>query len=253
MKEFPILEFDVNRKAIIEPEDIFEKIDIPDRAVICFFSDVIQKLNDEGKLRLIYNIKTEMGYHPIYEIDYNGHKVAVLSSGVGAPLAAGMLEELIALGSSKFIACGGAGVLDKNVVLGHVIVPNYAIRDEGTSYHYLEPSREVQINKDGIDAIVRVLERHKVKHIIAKTWTTDAIFRETSTKVEQRKLEGCLSVEMECSALCAVAEFRNVLFAQILYGGDVVDCEEWDPRDWNNRAKIREELLNLAIESCLEL
>jgi len=164
-----------------------------------------------------------------------------------------MFEEVIALGARKFIACGGAGVLDKEVAVGHIIIPNCAIRDEGTSYHYLEPSREVYVNKVGIEAIERVLERHNCKYIVAKTWTTDAFFRETVGKVNQRKSEGCLTVETECSAFCAVAKFRGVTFAQILYGGDLVDCDEWDPRDWNDRTEIREKILWFAIESCLEL
>ena len=70
-------------------------------------------------------------------------RVALFHPGVGAPLAAGLLEEVIASGCKKFIACGGAGVLDREIAVGHLIVPTAAIRDEGTSYHYLPPGREV--------------------------------------------------------------------------------------------------------------
>lgn len=252
-KEFLILEFDKDRSEVVEPHKIFDKIDIPEYAVLCFFNDVFEMLKEDGTVKLIHNLKTEMGLHPLYEVDYLGRKIALINPGIGAPLAAGILEELIALGAKKFIACGGAGVLDKEIAVGHIVIPNSAIRDEGTSYHYLEPSREVIVNKLGIEAIEKVLLRHKCKYKIAKTWTTDAIFRETVGKVNKRKTEGCLTVEMECSALCAVAEFRDVIFAQILYGGDVVDCDEWDSRDWNNKTEIREKILWFAIESSLEL
>lgn len=252
-REFPILEFDNDKSAIIEPHKLIKEIDIPKNAVICFFNDVIELLKKEGEAKLIKNQKSEVGLHPIYEVEYLGKKIAVFHLGLGAPLAVGLLEEVIALGSKKFIACGGAGVLDKEIAVGHVIIPNSAIRDEGTSYHYLEPSREVKVNEKGIKAIEKVLTKHKCKYILAKTWTTDAFYRETIKKVNQRKAEGCLTVEMECSAFCAVAEFRNVVFAQILYGGDAVDCEEWDSRSWTDRTEIRENIFWFAVESCLEL
>lgn len=252
-KEFPILEFDNNRSAVLEPHNLIQEIDIPKNAVICFFNDVIERLKNDGKAILLKNLRSEIGLHPIYEVEYMGRKVAVFHPGIGAPLGAGMLEEVIALGAKKFIACGGAGVLDREIAVGHVIVPSAAIRDEGTSYHYIEPSREISVNKIGIEAIEKVLTKHKCKYIISKTWTTDAIYRETISKVNQRKSEGCLTVEMECSAFCAVSEFRNVIFAQILYGGDVVDCEEWDSRNWNDREDIREKIFWFAVEASLGL
>lgn len=252
-REYPILEHDINENAILEPHKLLCKKDIPENAVICFFNDIIDKLRNEGKLKFVENLKSEIGLHPIYEIDYRGKRIALFHPGIGAPLAAGMLEEVIALGSKKFIACGGAGVLDKDIAVGHVIVPISAIRDEGTSYHYLTPGREIQPSKEGIDAIENVLKRHKCNYLLSKTWTTDAIYRETIDKVNLRKSEGCITVEMECSALCAVSKFRNVCFAQLLYGGDSVSCEEWDSRNWKDRKEIREGLLMFAIEACAEL
>ena len=86
-----------------------------------------------------------------------------------------------------------------------------------------------------------------------KTWTTDAIYRETRAKTELRRSEGCLTVEMEAAAFFAVAQFRGVPFGQILYGGDNLDAEEWDRRDWMSRASVRERLVYLAAEACLEI
>lgn len=252
-KEFPILEYDNSINAIIEPKKIIQKIDIPENVVICFFNDVIKRLWNEGKLKLVTNLKSEIGLHPIYEMQCDDKRVAVFHPGIGAPLCAGMMEEVIALGGEKFIACGGAGVLDKTITVGHIIVPVSAIRDEGTSYHYLSPSREVRVNPKTVEVIEQVLRTHKCKYLLAKTWTTDALYRETIDKVNLRKTEGCLTVEMECSAFCAVAEFRNVIFGQILYGGDDVSCEEWDSRCWNDRTDVREAIFRFAVEACERL
>jgi uridine phosphorylase len=146
-KEFPILEFDNTRNAIIEPKKIIQSIDISENVVMCFFKEVIERLKNEGKLKVVTNLKSEMGLYPIYEMQYANKAVTLFHPGLGAPFSAELMEKVIALGCKKFIACGGAGVLDKTIAVGHVIVPISAIRDEGTSYHYLPPSREVQVKK----------------------------------------------------------------------------------------------------------
>lgn len=160
---------------------------------------------------------------------------------------------MIALGCRKFIACGGSGVLDREIGRGRVIVPSSAVRDEGTSYHYLPPSREVTASPRAVAAIESTLRRHKVEYLVGKTWTTDAFYRETPKRVKRRKEEGCLTVEMEAAAFFAVAQFRRVQFGQVLYGGDDVSGDEWDARHWDGSASAREKLFWLAAEACLAL
>ena len=115
--------------------------------------------------RVIDHVVSEIGQNPVYELEIDGRRLALLHPGVGAPLAGGFLEELIARGCRTFIACGGAGVLVPDVALGHVIVPTAAIRDEGTSYHYLPPAREVEPSAAAVRSIVATLERHHVPHV----------------------------------------------------------------------------------------
>ena len=169
--------------------------------------------------------------------------------GVGAPLAVGWIEELITLGGRAFVAAGGAGVLVPGLAMGHVIVPTSAVRDEGTSYHYLPPSREVAPTADALDAIVATLDAHEVPHVQGKTWTTDGVFRETREKVKRRVAEGCLAVEMEAAAFFAVARFRGVSFGQMLYAGDDLSGDAWDGREWMRHATRRDLLLRLAVDA----
>lgn len=252
-KVYPILEFDPATHAMINAAEHIRPIDIPESCVVCFFKDVIDKLVRDGHARVLTELGSESGKNPVYEVNYNGQRVALFHPGVGAPSAAAFLEEVIALGCKKFIACGGAGVLDKHIQVGHIVIPNSAVRDEGTSYHYLEPGREVEADANGVRAIEEVLSAHGVPYIVSKTWTTDAFYRSTPKKVELRKSEGCLTVEMECAAFFAVAMFRNVAFAQLLYGGDDLDSEVWDARDWNKQWDVRERLFWLAVASCIAL
>jgi uridine phosphorylase len=250
---YPILEYDPAPEGIIEPRKLIKPIGAPERCVVCFFQEVITKLADEGRLTLISTRKSEMGGHPVYEMDVDDRRLALFHPGVGAPLATALLDEVIPLGCRKFIACGSAGVLDREIAVGHVVVPTSAVRDEGTSYHYLPPSREVAASAEGTAAIERALRARNVPYVLGKTWTTDAIFRETAGKVQARKAEGCLTVEMEAAAFFAAAQFRGVIFAQMLYGGDDVSGEVWDHRDYMSRLTVREKLFWLAAEACLLL
>jgi len=250
---YPILDFDPTLEAIIEPRKIIKPIDIPERCVLCFFQDVITQVCHDGGRRVIAQLHSEMGNNPIYDLELDGEHIAVVHPGVGAPLAAGFTEELIALGCRKFIACGGAGVLNQELTVGHVVVPTAAIRDEGTSYHYLPPEQESIPSAAGVAAIKSVLDKHQVLYVLGKTWTTDALYRETRTRMEKRKAAGCLTVEMEAAAFFAVAQFRGVDFAQILYGGDDLSGELWDHRDRLSQISIREKLLWMAAEAVLKL
>jgi len=252
-KDYPILEFDDNQEALIEPRKIIKPIDIPEHCVLAFFKEVIDKPFNHKDAKPIYHIKSELKPIPVYEIRVDDKQLAVTHPGLGAPFAAALLEELIALGSRKFIACGGAGVLENDIGRGMVVVVNSAIRDEGVSYHYLPPSREVNANPKVIENIEKVLQKHQVEYLVGKTWTTDGFFRETKDKIALRKAEGCLTVEMEASALLAVSQFRNVEFGQILCAGDDISGEEWDQRYCDERASYREKLFWLAVESCLSL
>jgi uridine phosphorylase len=254
-KNYPILEYDDTREAIIEPSRIAKPLQgMPEHCVLCFFQNVIEQLAKEGLAREIKSYPTEQGPRRFYTLDCGlGRPVTLLHPGVGAAIAAASLEITIALGGRKFVACGGAGVLDRSIAVGHLVVPTAAVRDEGTSYHYLPASREVAPAPEAVQAIEAVLRRRQVDYLLAKTWTTDAIFRETRAKTEQRRFEGCLTVEMEAAAFFAVAQFRGVPFGQILYGGDNLDGEAWDRRDWMNRASVREQLVFLAAEACLEM
>jgi len=250
---YPILEYDHGRDAILEPDRLIQPMDVPEHCVICFFAEVIAWLVEEKGARVIAHSISEIGQHPLYEIEVEGKRLAFFHPGIGAPLAIGLLEEMIARGCRKFIACGGCGVLDKEIAVGHLLVPIAALRDEGTSYHYLPPSREMAMDPHALAVIEDVLTRHEISYLRTKTWTTDAIYRETPGKLSAYLEEGCLAVEMEAAAFFAVAQFRQVPFGQILYGGDAVIPGAWDGRKWNSRQEIRRDLFWLAAEAVFAL
>jgi len=250
---YPILEFDPEPIAILEPSNLINKVDVPVRCVICFFKEVIEEVIADYHGVVLTKSISEIGQHPLYQIVVSGQRLAFFHPGIGAPLGVGILEEMIARGCQKFIAVGGCGVLDKEIGVGQLLLPVSAIRDEGCSYHYLPPSREVSADPHVLGVIERVLQAHQVEYLRTKTWTTDAIYRETPKRAAAYRKEGCLAVEMETAAFFAVAKFRGVSFGQILYGGDAVIPHAYDGRKWNSRADIRRNLFWLAAEAVFQL
>lgn len=249
----PILELDATSQAVIEPSLYHLPIEIPEHCVLCFFQDVIDGLAAAGRLRLVKKIRTEIGKHPVYELEDGDRKVTLAHPGVGAPLAASLLEILIASGCRKFMVCGGAGSIRPGVALGEAVVLSSAVRDEGTSYHYLPASREVEASPEAVAALRTAIEARGLPYVVAKTWTTDAIFRETRDKIAARREEGCAVVEMEAAALFAVARFRGVTIGQVVYAGDDVSGEQHEHRHWDKPGEIRQRLFAVAVEACLGL
>ncbi len=219
--------------------------------MFCFFPDVLAEIEANGA-REIYRRTSEMGDHPVFEIEFRGKRLMVAHPRIGAPVAAASLEGAIAMGARKFIACGGAGVLNSSLAVGHLVVPTAAIRDEGTSYHYLPPSLEVKPHPHAVGAIKDTLKDNGYAYTVGKTWTTDGLYRETRAKVNLRRRQGCIVVEMEAAAFFAVAKFRGVQFGQILYGADDLGGDDWDHRSWT-RHEIRRLMFDLAAEACLRL
>jgi len=171
--DYPILEFDPDPLGIIDPTMVPAR-DVPEHAVLCFFSEVIDKLAENA--RACFKLRAEHGAHIAYEIDYENRRLAFFQPGVGAALAAAFLEQAIARGCRRFVVCGGAGALVPELVLGHVIVPTAAVRDEGTSYHYLAPAREVEAEPAAVTAATSLLSERAVPHLTGKTWSTDGIY-----------------------------------------------------------------------------
>ena len=255
-QQYPILEFDPNSKSVVEAKayDVFfdSKKRIK-RCIFTYFSDVVEVLERDLRLNQVFRLRTE-GYRPrVYEMKVGDEYIFVLPMPVGAPQAARMMEIMAAQGVKKFMVCGGAGTFDDDKTKDYVLVPTSAVRDEGTSYHYLPPKREVKMNSTVLKKIIQTLIDEKVDYTKVKTWTTDAIFRETIDKIALRRKEGCNVVEMECAAFYAVAEHKKLLCGQLLYAGDIVSKDGWDYRDWHAKTEKRRLLFDLAVKCLMTL
>jgi uridine phosphorylase len=250
-RPIPLLEFDPAPRAVIDPSRHAGRARVPRQAVACWFRDVVEEVCDG--IDPVYSVDSESGPYPIWVIEHQGRELAVFHPGVGAPMAVSCLEVVIALGATQIIGCGGAGIVVPGFDVGHVVVPMWAVRDEGTSYHYAPPDHEARAHPDAVAAIEAELTAAGVPWEAGATWTTDAFFRETTAKVALRREQGCLTVEMEASAFFTVAAFRGAVYGQLLYAGDDVSAEEWDHRSWDRHETVRRHLFDLACGAALRL
>lgn len=247
----PLFEFEESQTAVINPPMRRRVGNFPELAVACWFGDV-QRKRFAGQ-DPIYRIPFEHGDHEVHVVEHLGKRIAVFNPGVGAPAAATSLEDIIGLGATKIIGCGGAGIVKQGFDVGHIIVPTGAVRDEGTSHHYQPVDVAVVPHPLAVEAIDAELSDAGVPHDKGLTWTTDAIFRETPEKVARRREQGCISVEMEASAMFAVAMFRGAVYGQLLYAGDDVSAQTWDHRHWEKQTSVRERVLELALNAVCRL
>jgi len=250
----PILESPGRGPAIIEPERLYRKKPrLPAAAVLCFFLDLLREEEAAGRLKPVLRLKGEGDPIQVWRRGRGARAQTVCFPGIGAPMAASTLEELIALGVRDVIACGGAGVLDSSLPVGQALVVTSALRDEGTSYHYLKPARWVRLHPFASRAIRQVCAEGGQSLRAVRAWTTDGVYRETPGQIRKRRAEGCGVVEMEAAALAAVARFRKIRFGQLLYAGDDVSGSVWRHRDWTGQLAARRAMYRLALSACERL
>ena len=247
---FPILERDTEQLAVIMPnrKNLYK---FPEKCVFAFLgetTDNYAKVNNAEKVGEFQSITKT---YPIYKTIYKGEEVCFCQAPCGASAATQILDFLIGYGVKYIIASGSCGAL-RSFEENEIIIPTAALRDEGTSYHYIEPSREIELNMRAVEAIKRTVKNFGLNYRECKTWTTDGFFRETKDMVKYRMEEGCEVVEMECSALAACALFRNAVFGQILFTADTLAClDQHDDRNWGSDSY--EVALNLSLEAVCQI
>lgn len=258
----PILEYDSDKSAVLMPKHDNISVQLPSKAVFAFLGDEIDQYALSRKATIVANFESATKKYPIYvleekvgdtvrentnsAVEEETQKICLVQAPVGAPAAVQILDWLISYGVSEVVSAGSCGSL-VDYVENVFLVPYKALRDEGTSYHYLPPSRYVDVSERSRHAILQTLQAHNLPYHEVKTWTTDGFFRETKTKVANRKQEGCAVVEMECSALAACAQMREIVWGEILYTADTLhDVENYDERNWGGDSKA------YALELCIE-
>ena len=191
---------------------------LPDTFLLVYSSRLIGQLCISGRIEPVEGL--ELGNcsqkFPVYRL--KNEPIGLVQSGIGEPCAAGVIEELAELSGLKHLVMfGSCGTLTK-IPEGRLIVPVKAYRDEGFSYHYAPASEYIELNNAPL--IQNWLSSWGIDFVTGGTWTTDAFYRETERRAEQRIRDGCVAVEMECAGIQALCRFRGIELYSFLYAAD---------------------------------
>ena len=239
-----MIKYDPERKTVFGPCDLKLK-GHPQKCLLIFDDEIWEDYVLPQQNLQAFPVKNAFGrvFDTYRYIEYNGEKILLVYPTTGSAGAVCDVELLIASGIEKIVAFGTCGRLDKNIAQNTIILPTAAYREEGTSYHYLPESDEIAVNQHDLKAAKSIFDAAGFTTIEGKIWTTDAVYRETAGKVKLMKERGCVGVDMELSALLALAEYRHIKFFEFLIGEDAVDGNAKEPLKRDN-AKI----FNTALE-----
>jgi uridine phosphorylase len=159
---------------------------------------------------------------------FNGLEVGVGRFWIGAPAAAFTLEEAIACGVRSIFEVGVSGGIQSYLQPGDIVVVTGAIRDEGTSHHYFSPEVEVESDTQLRKKLVEHLKGKGIRHFVGPVWSTDGAYRETRGKLRKFRDSGVMAVDMETSAVFAIAKYRNVSAASAQVISDVLTENGWE-------------------------
>lgn len=236
--------FDSDKEAVFGPFDL--KLDArPTKCLLIFDDEIWEGYVLPNKNLEVLPVTNAFGriFNAYRYIEINGEKILLVYPPAGASASVCEMELLIASGINKIVAFGTCGRLNKNIAKNTIILPVGAYREEGTSYHYLPDTDEIDVDKKALEIAEQVFKEHNFVYEKGKIWTTDAVYRETKGKVELMQKRGCIGVDMELSALLALAKYRNVKFIEFLIGDDAVVKSKKEPLPRHN-----EKLFSLAIE-----
>jgi uridine phosphorylase len=180
---------------------------IPEICVLDPDGDILRVLRRERHASLS---STWACYHTdLYEFDRGNEHFGIIGCAVGASFAVLLAEQLFVSGCRLLISITSAGQVVAQGSPPYFVVIDRALRDEGTSYHYLPPAEFAEADPALVEAAMGVLGLSGLRVYRGAAWTTDAPFRETAGAIERCRARGILAVEMEAAALYAFARARE--------------------------------------------
>ena len=233
--KFPNFENKCGFDSMIEPQRLlsyrkeigtYPSFDVPKGVIFIYQKSLFKYITENHAVTKVSGFGDDM-----YLLGDSENRIAIIGKfGIGAPAVIIKLEELIAFGVKNFISVGTAGTLQKNIPIGSIMVCDRAIRDEGTSHHYVKPSKYSYASKEMTDKIITAFREKNIEFFVGTSWTIDAPYRETIAEAKAYQSEGVSTVDMEASALFAVSDYRKVNIGSIFSISDSLAELEWNPQ-----------------------
>lgn len=220
-------------------KDICEKLESK-YALIIFNNNFVSHLIQNNLGKEIGRFYSGANYNPIVLYD----NFLIVSSFLGGPNASALMEELVYYGVRYFLAIGTSCCLDYKSK-DKLIVVDKAIRDEGTSLFYKDPSLYAYTSRWQNNLLYDILENNGIDYTKGITWTTDAYYMENYDRLAKRIEQGAKCIDMESSIWCSVSEYLSVDFSQILFFTDMIKENKWFKNKSN--LEINNEIADLSI------
>lgn len=252
---FPNHQDKYNSEPVFSPNDLHDYrnaanigygFPVPEQIILCYSPVLMDYVTENYS---VSSYKISLGDLLIFS--ETSDSVGLMGNfGFGAPVTVTLSEVLIAMGVKRIINIGVAGTLQKHIDIGDIVVCDKAIRDEGTSYHYLPPDIYAYPHSELTKRITETLDNIGTEYFTGPSWTTDAPYRETVAEVSKYQEEGVLTVEMEASAVFALGEHRNVEVGAIFTISDSLADMKWRPEFHSEKtAKGLETIFEVALSS----
>ena len=194
------MEYDIDENAVIMAKNIYDTVG-KKKAVMLFMDEEIDAYVKTHACEKVAEYECVTKIFSVYRTVHKGTEFVFCQAPLGGAGAVQIMENLIAGGAKEIIAAGCCGALVEDGE-GDFFIPTAALRQEGTSYHYLPPAREVELHEKAITAIEKALQNNGLHYRTCKTWTTDGFYRETKEMVSYRKEECLCRHGLSCSRSC---------------------------------------------------
>jgi uridine phosphorylase len=254
---FPLDEEKYGRPAVMTAADLLAQrrrigtapqFEPPHAVILCYQPSLLR-----------YGVSRQRGkkqtglYGDFYLLGKSDGRIGIVGNfGVGAPVVAVLVEDLAAYGVKRFISIGIAGSVQETGRAGDLVIAEQALRDEGTSYHYLPADHAALANRSLQRQLERALRESGTGYMAGSTWTTDAPYRETLTEYKRHQKAGILTVEMEAAAFYVVAQTIGVEVCAAFCIGDTFAAGKWRLADDPKRVEWGlQHLFDAAVQALL--
>ncbi len=197
---------------------------VPEVCVLEFDGDLSDKCRRKGLAQTHESwacFHTEMG---IFQVD--GRDCGMVARTIGGPYAVLVAEQLVASGAKIVLGLTSAGRIATTLPLPSLVVIDEAIRDEGTSLHYVPAGTTIHGDAALATELTSALASVSLPVHRGIAWTTDAPYRETRERIAVRANQGALAVEMQAASLFAFAQARGARVGMVAHVTNAVDAHE---------------------------
>jgi len=248
MKRFLNREKSFGEIPLIQPADLLGEIAVQPQALVVFSPYDLKLVL--SRVSVVPHSFQNLHFSSLQTIRINNNHLTLAGPAIGASVAAMLLEVLRAFGTCQIIAIGSCGSLDKNLRIGHFVIPESTLSDEGTSSHYPLRGKTVKPSPRILEDLKSGCKKQKHKWTAGKVWTTDAPFRETPQKIKKFQQKQAVAVDMELSALFKAGSFYGIEIGALLVVSDELFSLKWNP---GHKSKIYKKAFTAALEIVLPL